>query len=186
VTKVEDREAGEGAATPATSASLRPAPRGSARSAAVQGPPGAAFVNDVDRCIGCFACETACKQEHELPAGRSWIRVVRAGPEEIDGRLAMDLVPLHCWHCDDPPCLAACAVGAIRKGADGIVRWDHGSCTGCQACIEACPYGAARYNAELGRAEACTLCVERVDRGLVPACVQNCPTQALAYRPRGR
>jgi Fe-S-cluster-containing dehydrogenase component len=139
-------------------------------------------VNDLERCIGCFACETACKQEHSLPDGVNWIRVVRTGPEESGGRLAMDLVPLHCWHCENPPCLEACTAGAISKRADGMVTWDGESCTGCQACIEACPFGAVHYNSRLRRVEGCNLCRERVDRGLRPACVQNCPTQALIYR----
>jgi Fe-S-cluster-containing dehydrogenase component len=140
-----------------------------------------AFLNDIDLCIGCFACETACKQEHNLPVGTKWMHVVRVGPVEINGRLVMDFVPMHCRHCENPPCMQACPVDAISKRADGIVLYDEKTCIGCKNCIEACPFGAAQYNPDVQRAQACNLCYERVDQGLLPACVQNCPTQALIF-----
>ncbi len=139
------------------------------------------LLTDIDRCIGCFACETACKQEHNLPVSVKWIHVVRVGPKDIGGKLVMDFVPMHCRHCDNPPCMRVCPVDAISKRADGIVVYNEETCIGCKQCIEACPFGAAQFNPETGRAEACNLCYERIDQGLRPACVQNCPTEALVF-----
>jgi NADH-dependent fumarate reductase subunit E len=139
------------------------------------------MLTDIDLCVGCFACETACKQEHNLPVSTKWMHVVRVGPEEIAGRLVMDFVPMHCRHCENPPCMKACPVDAITKRADGIVLYNEQLCIGCKQCIEACPFGAAQYNPDVQRAQACNLCYERIDHGLLPSCVQNCPTEALIF-----
>lgn len=136
---------------------------------------------DLDLCYGCLACETACKQEHDLPPGTNWMKVVRVGPEEIGGRLVMDFVPMHCRHCENPPCQAACPENAISRRLDGIVLFDETLCIGCKQCMEACPFGAVQYNPRSQRAQACNLCYQRVDRGLLPACAQNCPTGALVF-----
>lgn len=141
------------------------------------------LLNDLDLCIGCLACETACKQEHNLPVNTKWMNVIRVGPEEIDGKLVMDFVPMHCRHCENPPCMQACPVDAITKRPDGIVLFRETVCIGCKQCIETCPFGAAQYNPEVQRAQACNLCCERLDQGLLPACAQNCPTGALILGP---
>lgn len=140
-----------------------------------------ALLEDIDLCIGCFACETACKQEHHLPTGPKWMKVVQAGPVEIGGKLVMDFVPMHCRHCANPPCLPSCPVAAISQRNDGIVLFNEELCIGCRQCMEACPFGAPQYNPEKEVVQACNLCQERVDQGLLPACVQNCPTQALLF-----
>ncbi|MGO8989348.1 MAG: 4Fe-4S dicluster domain-containing protein [bacterium] len=134
-----------------------------------------------DLCIGCFACETACKQEHNLPVGPRWMKVIQVGPKEIGAKLFMDFIPTHCRHCENPPCMGACPVDAISKRSDGIVIFDEKLCISCNQCIEACPFGAPQYNPEKKVVQACTLCYERVDQGLLPSCVQNCPTQALIF-----
>ena len=136
---------------------------------------------DIDACIGCFACEVACKQEHDLPVGPKWIKVVQIGPTEISGRLFMDFVPMHCRHCEKPPCMAACPVDAISKRNDGIMFFDEELCIGCTECVEACPFGAPQFNPEKEVVQACNLCYERIDKGLSPSCVQNCPTDALLF-----
>jgi Fe-S-cluster-containing dehydrogenase component len=144
-----------------------------------------ALLTDIDLCYGCLACETACQQEHNLPAGTKWMKVVRVGPEEIGGRLVMDFVPMHCRHCEDPLCVEVCPGDAIERRPDGIVLHGHENCIGCGLCIEICPFGAPQYNPVTGRTEACNLCYERLDRGLLPACVQNCPTGALVFGAPG-
>ncbi len=139
------------------------------------------LLTDLDLCTGCFACESACKQEHGLPRGVKWMKVVQAGPKPVDGKLVMDFVPSHCHHCSNPPCQKACPVEAIEKRDDGIVIFDQEVCIGCLACVEVCPFGAAQYNPDVNRVQACNLCYERVDQGLQPACVMHCPTKALIF-----
>jgi len=136
---------------------------------------------NADECIGCFACEVACKQEHNIPAGEHWIRIFKVGPTKVGGKLTMHFSAIHCMHCGKPSCLDACTVGAISQRSDGIVLFNQELCIGCKACIEACPFGAPQYNSEEDIVRACNLCVERVDSGLKPCCVHHCPTNALYF-----
>ncbi len=136
---------------------------------------------DQDLCLGCQACEVACKQEHDIPVGPRWMRVIMVGPEEVGGKLRLSFSHLRCMHCGKPVCVDACPVDAITKRVDGIVLINEELCTGCEACIEACPFGAPQYNPEKNTVEMCTLCVHRVDKGLKPACVLVCPTGALLF-----
>jgi Fe-S-cluster-containing dehydrogenase component len=78
-----------------------------------------------------------------------------------------------CRHCEDPPCAEVCPADAIRKRDDGIVILDEKVCTGCRACLEACPYGAIGFDEAQGIARKCNLCYERIDKGLLPACADN-------------
>jgi len=136
---------------------------------------------DIDRCIGCYACEVACKQEHDLQGGYSWIKVVDVGPVEIGGKLKRDFVPTLCLHCGDPNCKNVCPSEAVTKNSHGIVLINEELCTGCKLCLTACPVLALKYNPEKEVAEKCTLCSHRVHEGLEPACVRGCPTEALYF-----
>lgn len=134
---------------------------------------------DIDRCMRCYACEVACKQENELPAGPRWCRVVTIEPRKIKDQLHMDFVPTMCAQCQEPICSQSCPVNAIRKRADGIVLVDEGRCTGCKLCVYSCPYGAMQFNQEKDKAGKCNLCANRIDSGLEPSCVQHCIGGAL-------
>lgn len=136
---------------------------------------------DMDLCYGCFSCEVACKQEHGLAAGPSFITVHQVGPTRIGGKLIMDFVPMACKHCGKPACIEACPEDAIYKRSDGIVLVTEEKCTGCQLCIEACPLGALQFIREKNIVQKCDLCVDRTDRGRLPACVHHCPTEALIF-----
>ena len=136
---------------------------------------------DLEYCIGCYACEVACKQENNIPVGIKWINVVKVGPRMVGNKLRMDFVPMRCRHCAKAPCIDACPEKAITKRADGIVLVNEELCNGCMVCFEACPFGVIQLNPETQVAEKCTLCVHRVDAGLEPACVLACPSKCMYF-----
>ncbi|MAE11389.1 MAG: 4Fe-4S dicluster domain-containing protein [Dehalococcoidales bacterium] len=135
-------------------------------------------VNTAD-CIGCDACEVACKQEHGLSVGLSWIKVSTRGPREIEGRQQLRYDVAHCLHCVNPGCREVCPVDAITKREDGIVLIDEELCTGCMACLDGCPLGVMQFDQEKALAEKCDLCFSRLDRGMNPACVAACPARCI-------
>ncbi len=139
------------------------------------------ILHNTELCVGCQACEIACKQENNITVGPRWIRIIQVGPKEVGGKLRMDFVMVQCRHCTRPACRDACPVDAITRRADGIVLIDAELCIGCDQCIEACPFGAPQLNPETNLVEMCTLCVHRIDNGLEPACVQACPYDALRF-----
>jgi len=137
-------------------------------------------VIDLKRCIGCYACQMACKAENNTALGVDYTKVIEIEEGEFrDAKQTPDVgvtfVPMPCMHCGRPACMAACPVGAITKRPeDGIVLINKDKCIGCRYCAWACPYGAPQYNAENNVMEKCTLCVHRVTKGLLPACVNAC------------
>ncbi len=124
-------------------------------------------------CWGCKTCEVACKQENQAADGVKLISVQENGPRMIDEKLDFVFYVNLCQHCDDPPCAEACPEEAISKRQDGIVIMDYDLCSGCQACIDACPYVAIAFDEDKGIAQKCNLCHHRVDQGLIPACADN-------------
>jgi len=136
---------------------------------------------DDQECWGCKTCEVACKQEHNLPVGVRWIMVSADGPREIAGSLRLNYVVTHCLHCSHPPCRDDCPASAITKRDDGIVLIDETLCISCQNCLVACPLRVVQFEADSGVAQKCNLCVERIDQGLMPACVNVCPSQCIYF-----
>jgi Fe-S-cluster-containing dehydrogenase component len=158
----------------------------------------------VDKCIGCGRCADACKTENNVPRQpfyfRTWVeryilysdgKVVVDSPDGgIDGFpqtgeekniMRTFFVPKLCNHCENPPCVQVCPVGATFKTKDGVVLVDKDYCIGCRYCIQACPYGARYLDPVDKVADKCTFCYHRVRKGLVPACVEVCPTQARIF-----
>ncbi len=155
---------------------------------------------DMDHCIGCQTCVVSCQMNHALRPGsaRNGVDTLEWG-RWPDGDLAF--FPHACIHCDDPLCVRVCPTGASNKRTDGVVVIDQDLCIGCGVCITACEYGArtinahdgfhfganspAPYEAEgiqpLGVADKCTFCCERIDRGQLPACVQDCVAHVRAF-----
>jgi formate dehydrogenase iron-sulfur subunit len=87
-----------------------------------------------------------------------------------------------CMHCEDPGCLKACpAPGAIVKYANGIVDFISENCIGCRYCIAGCPFNIPRISTKDNKAYKCSLCSDRVNVGLAPACVKTCPTGAIQF-----
>jgi|YNPNPStandDraft_1061719.scaffolds.fasta_scaffold04756_3 molybdopterin-containing oxidoreductase family iron-sulfur binding subunit len=144
------------------------------------------LVIDLERCIGCHTCTIACQLENDMEAGFG-VRVETIGGGHRDtpsGRhpdLSMHFLPILCMHCQEPPCMEACPVGAISKREDGIVLVDEGMCDGCQACVASCPYGALSHDEKRNIVRKCNLCVQRVDKGLAPFCVVCCETEAICF-----
>lgn len=138
-----------------------------------------AMAIDTRRCVGCSACVLACKAENRLEAGhvRSWIAAETRGTYP---HLAMEIRSERCNQCDDSPCVTNCPTGASWTADGGIVLVDRDLCTGCKACIAACPYGARTITSK-GTADKCTFCFHRVAKGELPACVSNCPTKAMVF-----
>ena len=136
------------------------------------------FVIDNRKCIGCHACTTACKAEHDVPVGvfRTWVKQVEKGNFPHTRRV---FSVMRCNHCTDAPCVEICPVEALYIRPDGIVDFDNNRCIGCKSCMQACPYDALYIDPETHTAAKCNYCAHRVDVGLEPACVNVCPEHAI-------
>jgi Fe-S-cluster-containing dehydrogenase component/DMSO reductase anchor subunit len=146
------------------------------------------FSFDQARCTGCQACMLACTIENGLAYDDSW-RTVYTFNERHLTDLPVSHLSLACNHCERPACLTACPANAYSKDAvSGFVLLDKNRCIGCRYCTWACPYGAPAFDRKTGVVAKCTFCEERQAQGLVPACVEACPTGALgiADRPESR
>ena len=136
-----------------------------------------AFVIDLRKCVGCYACQVACKQENDVPIGkfRSTVKFRQEGNyPDVKWRF----LPVLCNHCDNPPCVKACPVpGATYKRKDGFVLVNKKKCTGTGYCVTACPYDA-RYIWEDKKADKCDLCLHLLEQDALPACVRACMGKA--------
>lgn len=159
----------------------------------------------VDKCIGCAKCMEACKIENNVPREpfffRTWVekyairdgaeveiqtigtgKIARAHEDGVDKDVIRSFfVPKLCNQCAHPPCVQVCPVRATFSTDDGVVLVDGDRCIGCRYCIQACPYGARYLHPDTHTADKCTFCYHRVSRGLLPACVEVCPTQARIF-----
>jgi Fe-S-cluster-containing dehydrogenase component len=152
-----------------------------------------AFVIDVSECSGCYQCQISCKDEH---CGNDWTPYAKPQPEwghfwgkmnETERghiphvKVAHVFVP--CQHCYAAPCIKDCPVTAIYTRPDGLVIVDPKKCTGCQLCVDACPYGAIYFNPQLQIAQKCTGCAHLVDRKVLfaPRCADACPHQVIQF-----
>jgi Fe-S-cluster-containing dehydrogenase component len=171
-----------------------------------------AMVIDLDKCVGCQACSVACRMENNVSfvgpeqssMGRAtfWNEVYSHVQGEYP-QVRVDIVPRPCFHCENPPCVKICPVGATYKDEEsGLVLQRYERCIGCRYCTVACPYGARYFNwsdpdwpeimsqyqnpdvpiRPKGVVEKCLFCVHRIERGLpIPACNQACATGARYF-----
>lgn len=168
------------------------------------------FLTDTTLCIGCKACEVACKQWNQLPAdgfrftgnsydntgdlgATTWRHVAfveRIG--DAAGRRPTSLAQFQsnwlmmsdvCKHCANAGCLLACPTGAIVRTEFGTVVIQQDVCNGCGYCIPACPFGVPQLSAHDHQAHKCTLCYDRLKDGLEPACAKACPTDSIQFGP---
>lgn len=135
-----------------------------------------AMLIDVRKCIGCQACTVACIQENAVPEGsfRTVVSTYSVKVTDGDQPAGTYMLPRTCNHCEEPPCVPVCPVGATFKRDDGIVVVDSDRCVGCAYCVQACPYDARFINHATNKADKCTFCAHRVEAGLLPACVETC------------
>jgi formate dehydrogenase iron-sulfur subunit len=148
-----------------------------------------AFLYDATRCIDCRACMISCSVENNIAINKTRIWVAGIGLKGEYPNLDRASMVYHCMHCDDPDCLSACPVGAYSKRADGPVLYDHEKCIGCRYCMNACPFGVPHFDYDKGLIpgafiDKCTMCPQRIDNGMEPACVATCPTEALMFGER--
>jgi len=160
------------------------------------------FYTDTTVCIGCKACQVACKEWNQLPAaqgyqqgftgdsydntgslsGENWRHVKfieQFNEDRSEGRwLMMSDV---CKHCVRAGCLEVCPTGSIMRTEFDTVFIQPDVCNGCRACIAACPFGVIEIHPERGVAQKCTLCYDRLQAGRVPACAQACPTASIQF-----
>ena len=136
------------------------------------------FIIDNRKCIGCHACTTACKSEHDVAVGvnRTYVKQVEKGEFPNTRRI---FSVMRCNHCTDAPCVEICPVEALYTRDDGIVDFDNNRCIGCKSCMQACPYDALYIDPENNTAAKCNYCAHRVDVGREPACVTVCPEHAI-------
>jgi len=138
---------------------------------------------DLKRCIECRACESACKQWNHVETGVGVrYRIVHTSETGVYPKITTQAASLACNHCDDYWCGKVCPTGAIgRRSSDGIVLIDQQKCIGCRMCEKFCPYQVPKYNPSTRKTEKCTMCADRIDSGLAPACATLCPTEALQW-----
>ena len=164
-----------------------------------------AFLTDSTLCIGCKACEVACKEWNGIDAdgleftgfsydntttlGHSTWRHVKFveglpqpgiggnSPQQISWEFSSDV----CKHCEVAGCLEACPTGSLVRTEFGGVYLQPDICNGCSYCVIACPFGVVQKNEDDGRAFKCTFCTDRQKAGLEPACAKACPTESIKF-----
>src|SRR5438477_1924452 len=165
-----------------------------------------AFFTDTTICIGCKACQVACHQWNDLPAGKgkatalpvlsgdsydnttsfsdvNWrhVKFIEQTPKEGPNRVAWLMMSDVCKHCVHAPCLEVCPTGAILRTEFDTVFISEPACNGCRDCVSACPFGVIHMSAIRGVAQKCTFCYDRLQNGMVPACAQACPTNSIQF-----
>jgi formate dehydrogenase iron-sulfur subunit len=153
------------------------------------------FFTDTTLCIGCKACEVACKQWNQLPddgfrwTGMSYDNTVHLGVSTwrhvafVDRGTSWLMMSDVCKHCRRAGCLEACPTGAIIRTEHDTVYVQPDVCNGCGYCVSACPFGVLERHEEDGRVAKCTMCYDRLQGGLEPACAKACPTDSIQFGP---
>lgn len=154
-----------------------------------------AVLYDSTRCVGCQSCEFACAETHGLPEPsdvpetgviRKLDETRRTVINSYETSKGEVFVKQQCMHCNQPACAAACLTKAMVKTPEGPVNWRGNKCMGCRYCMVSCPFDIPKfeYHSANPKIVKCTMCVERLAEGELPACVENCPAEALTFGTR--
>jgi len=144
---------------------------------------------DLNRCIGCKTCVVACRNFKELvdhsqmPNEIPYYIRVESKRTGTYPKIVVDSWVMPCQHCTDPECIKACPekASAITKNENGVVLISEEKCTGCRLCVKACPYEVIMYNDVTKKAHKCDLCWDRIQKGLIPICADQCISDAVTF-----
>jgi Fe-S-cluster-containing dehydrogenase component len=151
---------------------------------------------DTTRCVGCQTCEEVCADENGLPEPDWDVDVLESERKTTETQFSLIngyetdkgevYVKRQCMHCNQPACAAACLTKAMLKTDDGPVIWREDKCIGCRYCMVSCPFDIPKFehHSPNPRIRKCTMCWERLKQGEQPACVENCPEEALLFGNR--
>jgi len=154
-----------------------------------------AVLYDSTLCIGCMACELACAAANGLPepVGEPKVGIVRNTDENhravincYNTTKGEFYIRKQCMHCNEPACAAACLTKAMYKTKEGPVIWREEKCMGCRYCMVSCPFDVPKfeYHSSNPKIQKCTMCYEKITKGEKPACVTDCPAEALIFGTR--
>ncbi len=154
-----------------------------------------AILYDSTRCVGCQTCEYSCAEAHGLPepedypeAGvtRTTNETRRTVVNAYETSVGEVYVKRQCMHCNQPACASACLTQAMHKTVEGPVIWREDKCMGCRYCMVSCPFDVPKfeYHSANPKITKCNMCFERQEEGKLPACVENCPGEALVFGTR--
>jgi len=157
------------------------------------------FFTDTTLCIGCKACEVACKEWNQLPGNapqfldsfdntgqldaQNWrhVKFIERTDASPSKPVAWHMMSDVCKHCEQASCLEVCPTNAIIRTEFNTVYIQQDVCNGCRDCIAACPYDVIGFSKETGTVHKCTFCYDRLQNNLTPACAKVCPTEAIKF-----
>lgn len=156
----------------------------------------ASMLYDATKCVGCKACQVACKERSNLPPTTDTERIWEA-PTDLnadtwtliklyDGEEGTSFVKANCMHCIEPACTSVCPVAALQKTDSGPVVYHAERCIGCRYCMAACPFSIpkAQWYSNSPKIQKCDFCADRLANGEQPACADACPTGAIGFGSR--
>jgi formate dehydrogenase iron-sulfur subunit len=155
---------------------------------------------DTSKCMGCRACQVACKQWNRLPAeqttftgyyenpvrytANTWTRIIFREHETPAGDVKWYFSKQGCMHCGEAACEKVCPAGAISHSSTGAVVINPRKCIGCNYCVASCTFHVMAFDQKENVSQKCTLCTDRQAVGLTPACAKTCPTGAISFGVR--
>jgi formate dehydrogenase iron-sulfur subunit len=150
---------------------------------------------DSTRCGGCQSCEILCAETNGLPVPLETMQVGVVRKTDESHRTVVNAfntskgevyLKKQCMHCNEPACTAACLTQAMFKTKEGAVIWRGDKCMGCRYCMVSCPFDIPKfeYHSANPKIEKCSMCYRRLKEGKIPACVENCPAEAMVFGPR--